>query len=165
MCRTFCIPQCTSEPAYQNQNRVERRIQDIKRRTTVLMQMHMAPSRLWDYAVKYVVELINHTAIRKLNWRTLHELLLGETPDVSVFRFAFYEPIYYHDPAQQFPAPNMLPGRFLGISRTTGDAFTFIITTDSGTRPTILHRSVIRKRDPSAKDPYADYHPSLGPTW
>jgi hypothetical protein len=31
VCRTHCIPQRTSEPNYQNQNRVERRIQDIKR--------------------------------------------------------------------------------------------------------------------------------------
>ena len=35
VCRTYCIAQRTSEPNYQNQNRVERRIQDIKRRTRI----------------------------------------------------------------------------------------------------------------------------------
>lgn len=51
----------------------------------------------------------------------------------------------------------MLPGSFLGISWTTGDAFTFIITTDNGTRPTILHRSVIRKKRVSSTDPYSEH--------
>ncbi len=61
--RTFCISQRMSEPGYQNQNRVERRIQDIKRRTTVLMSVHGTPRKYWDYAVEYAVELINHTAV------------------------------------------------------------------------------------------------------
>jgi hypothetical protein len=156
VCRTFCIPQRTSEPTYQNQNRVERRIQDIKRRTTVLMSMHGAPSRYWDYAVENAVELINHTAVRKLNWRTPQEVLMGETPGISVFRFTFYEPIHYHNPNNQFPKLNMLPGRFLGISQTTGDAFTFVITTDDGNWPTMLHRSVIRKRTAGNMDPYSE---------
>ncbi len=46
----------------------------------------------------------------------------------------------------------MLPGRFLGIARTTGDAFTFVITTDNGIS------SVIRRRDIKSGDPYADYN-------
>ncbi len=157
VCRTYCIPQCTSEPTYQHQNRVERRIQDIKRRTTVLMSMHSTPSKYWDYAVEYAVELINHTAVRKLGWRTPFERIFGETPDISVFRFAFYEPIYFLDPSTQFPKPNMMPGRFLGIARTTGDAFTFVIITDAGIRSVILHHSVIRKRNPKVIDPYVDY--------
>ena len=98
ICRTYCIPQRTSEPMHQNQNRVERRIQDIKRRTTVLMATHTTPSRYWDYAAEYTVELINHTAIRRLSWRTPYEALYGDTPDISVFRFIFYEAIYYLEP-------------------------------------------------------------------
>jgi hypothetical protein len=52
----------------------------------------------------------------------------------------------------------MLPGRFLGIARTTGDTFTFVIMTDDGLKSIALHRSVIRKRDRNSKDPYADYN-------
>ncbi len=132
VCRTFCIPKHTSEPEYQNQNRVERRIHDIKHCTTILMSMHSTPSKYWDYAVEYAMDLINHTAVRKLDWRTPHEILTGVTPDISVFRYSLYEPIFYHNMDAQFPKPNMLPGRFLGISRTMGDSFTFIITTDDG---------------------------------
>jgi hypothetical protein len=158
ICRTYCIPQRTSEPTYQHQNRVERRIQDIKHRATVvLMTTHSAPSRYWDYAVECTMELINHTAVRRLSWRTPYEVLHGDTPDISVFRFIFYEPTYYLEPNIQFPNPNMLPGRFLGIARTTGDSFTFIIETVGKIRNIALHRSIIRRRDPINKDPYSEY--------
>ncbi len=52
----------------------------------------------------------------------------------------------------------MLPGRFLGIARTTGDTFTFVITKDDGIKSIALHRSIIRRRDKNSKDPYADYN-------
>jgi hypothetical protein len=158
VCRMYCIPQRTSEPTYQNQNRVERRIQDIKRRTTILMSIHNTPSRYWVYAVKYSVELINHTAVRKLGWRTPYEVLMGDTPDISVFRFIFYEPIYYLEPGVQFPKANMLPGRFMGIARTTGDAFTFVIMTDDGIKSIALHWIVVKRRGITNKDIYADYN-------
>ncbi len=158
ICRRYCIPQHTSEPSYQNQNRVERRIQDVKRRTMVLMSTYSAPSRYWDYGVEYSVELINHTAVRKLGWRTPYEALHGDTPDISVFRYTFYEPVYYLEPNVHFPNPNMLPGRFMGIARTTGDAFTFIVMTDDGIKSIALHRSVIRHRDNTSRDPYANYN-------
>jgi hypothetical protein len=158
ICRTYCIPQHTSEPMYQNQNRVERRIQDIKRRATVLMSMHDAPNRYWDYAVEYAVEIINHTAVRKLNWRTPYERLYGDTPDISVFRFTFFEPIYYQEPYIQFPQANMIPGRYLGIARSTGDAFTFIVLPDRSNRGICLHRSVVRSRNANNRDPYAEYN-------
>jgi hypothetical protein len=122
------------------------------------MSMYSTPNRYWDYAVEYSVELINHTAVRKLKWRTPYEHLHGDTPDISVFRFTLFEPIYYLEPSMQFPQANMIPGRFLGIARTTGDVFTFIVIPDNGNSRTSLHRSVIRSRDPGKKDPYAEYN-------
>jgi hypothetical protein len=38
----------------------------------------------------------------------------------------------------------MLPGRFLGFARTTGDSFTFLILPDQSSR--VIHRSVIQRR-------------------
>jgi hypothetical protein len=51
----------------------------------------------------------------------------------------------------------MVPGHFLGIVRTTGDALTFVIMTDTGIRSTILRCSVIRRRNPKALDLHVDY--------
>jgi hypothetical protein len=129
----------------------------------VLMSTYSTPSKYCDYGVEYSVELINHTAVRKLAWRTPYEVLHGNTPDISVFRYTFYEPVYYLDPNVQFPKPNMLPGRFMGIARTTGDAFTFIIMTYDGIKSIALHRSIIKHRDITSKDPYAEYNMD-GPT-
>ncbi len=158
VCRTYCISQRTSEPNYQNQNRVERRIQDIKRRARILMSIDSTPNRYWDHAIEYAMDLINHTVVRRLNWRTPYELIFRDTPDISVFCFIFYEPVHYLEPNVQFPKANMLPGRFLGIARMMGDTFTFIITTDDGIKSIALHHRVIRKRDSNSKDPYTDYN-------
>jgi hypothetical protein len=94
------------------------------------MREYNAPKCFWCYAAEYAVEIINHTAARRIKWRTPYEILHGDTPDISVFRFSFFEPIYYLNPHASYPQLNMLPGRFLGIARTTGDHFTFIIFQD-----------------------------------
>lgn len=98
----------------------------LKLRTALLMSLHDAPEHYWDYAV----EFITHMAVECLKWRTPYEKLIGVTLDVLVFRFILYEPIYYMDPNVSFPHPNMLSGRFLEITRTIGDSFTFYILTD-----------------------------------
>jgi hypothetical protein len=144
-CRTFGIQKRSSEPYYQHQNKVEQRIQDIKHRISLIIKEYNAPEKFWDYACEYITELINHTATRQLDWRTPSESLHGETPDISVFRYFFCEPIYCMDPSVKFPQHNMLPGRFLGIARTIGDSFTFIVAQEDCLTGRILHHSVIRK--------------------
>jgi hypothetical protein len=53
------------------------------------MKEYNAPEKFWDDACEYITELINHTATRRLDWRTPYECLQGETPDISVFRYFF----------------------------------------------------------------------------
>jgi hypothetical protein len=152
ICQKFCIPQRSSEPYHQHQNKVKCHIQDI-----ILMREHTAHEKYWDFAAEYAVELINHTAARQLHWRTPYEDLHGETPDMSVFRFSFFEPIYYLDPHTSYPQPNMLPSRFLGIARTTEDSFTFIIIQDTPKTGIVLHRSIIQKRNSKEIKPRTNY--------
>jgi hypothetical protein len=108
------------------------------------MRIYSFPEHFWDFAAEYVTELINHTASHLNNWRTQYETLHGDTPDISIFCFHFYEPIFYLDTSTSFPNTNMLPGRFLGFARTTGDSFTFLILPDQSGR--VIHRSVIQRR-------------------
>jgi len=96
--------------------------------------------------VELATEYLNHIATRKLGWKIPHECHFGVTPDLSVFHFVFYEKIHYLEPNASFCKPDMLPGRFMGIARTTGDAFTFyILTMSEKGRDMILTRSVVRK--------------------
>ena len=158
ICKTYCIPQITSEPHYQHQKKAERRIQDIKKRARLLMQARDAPEKYWDFAVELATEYLNHIATRKLGWKTPYEYHYGDTPDISVFHFLFFEEIYYLEPNASFPKPSMLPGRFLGIARTTGDVFTFYILTKSEKgRDVILTHSVVRKHHQDAPQTYAEY--------
>jgi hypothetical protein len=85
ICRTIAIQKQFSKPFYQHQNKVEHRIQDIKRRASLVMKQYNAPERFWDYACEYITELINHSATWQLAWRTPYESLHGKTPDILLF--------------------------------------------------------------------------------
>jgi hypothetical protein len=43
LCKTYCITQVAVEPHYQHQNKAEHRIQDIKCKTHLLLNMYKAP--------------------------------------------------------------------------------------------------------------------------
>jgi hypothetical protein len=60
------------------------------------------------------------------------EVMRGHTPDISMFRFRFWEPVWYFEPTAKYPKPNFLPGRFVGIAWEHGDAFTYKIWTTPG---------------------------------
>jgi hypothetical protein len=82
----------------------------------------------------------------KLNWRTPLELRLGYTPDISSFRFAFWEPIWYYIPAKA-PLQTLHKARWLGFAQSCGDALTYYIRTErSSDRDVILVRSLIKSR-------------------
>jgi hypothetical protein len=60
----------------------------------------------------------------------LHELHYSDTPNISMFRFEFWCPVWYYAPKQSFPKSKMLCGWFLGIAKNVGDAFCFLVLTD-----------------------------------
>ena len=95
--------------------------------------------------------LNHHLASRKLGWRTATERLTGNTPDISMFRFHFWEEIEYFNPITKQPEHGWLPGRFLGIAWDVGDHLTYFIETDKPKgRNVILARSTIRPRQPNS---------------
>ena len=117
-------------PHNQNQNKAERRIQDAKHKTMQIMGRACAPLVFWCYALIHVIDCLNHLAKKSLNWRTSYEILNGDTPDLSAFRFSFWQPVEYYDPVAKFPDSQWKRGRFLGIAWDSGDQFTFKIWTD-----------------------------------
>ena len=53
------------------------------------------------------------------------EMAFGLTPDISaLIQFSFFQPIYFLDGTQPFPSSKELPGRFLGLADSAGDALT-----------------------------------------
>ena len=53
------------------------------------------------------------------------EKLHRNPPDISMFRFGLWAPVWYYEPTAKLPAPNFLPDQHLGIASEHGDYFTY----------------------------------------
>ena len=147
--RRYIVKKSYTEPYHPNQNLAERRGGVIKSWTTHLLTITGAPLDYWCFCIEYVVVLNSILARKSLGWRTAHELHWGDTPDISMFRFCFWQPVWYYNPNVAFPSPKMLKGRFLGFAQNVADSFCYLILTNTikeGDKPSILARSVVRPR-------------------
>ena len=88
--REIITKQCKFTPHNQNESKVERRIQDVKHKTTIVLQRSFAPLVFWCYTMIFVVDCLNHIAKKPLGWRTSSEVLNGDTANISPFRFKFW---------------------------------------------------------------------------
>ncbi len=159
VCRDFCIESHTSEPYHQNENLAERRGGMLKHAIIKLFHYgHDAPLEFWCYALEYLALVRGCLARRSLGWKPPEELLFGETLDISVFRFSWFQPIWYYDPALSFPNDKMVAGHFLNIAPNVGDAFCYVIIPSTELQkfikhkrynPKVLTRSVVRERKES----------------
>jgi hypothetical protein len=153
--------QVQSAPHDQNQNQAERKIRDVKNRTILTFRYSSAPLLFWCYCMTLVVDCLNHTAQKDLECRTAMEKMYGNTPDISMFRFRFWEPVwYYYKPTAKYPAANILQGRFVGIAWDCGDSFTYKIWTtpnDVWEDGCELIRNIVRSRSKEQDEPWAEY--------
>ena len=141
--RALVIGQWFSEPYHQNQNFAENRIGTIKAATNRVLNLSGAPARTWFLALSYVCLLLNYLASPTLGWVPPLQALTGQTQDISAFlHFSFYEPVYYHPGADEFPSEsNEEQGWWVGIATHVGDALTYTILTK---KHKIIYRSAIR---------------------
>jgi len=117
----------TSEPHSPHQNHAKHQIQDVKCLLRLMIKCSGCPSKYWCHVVMLTVEILNHTAHQSIDHQVLYTLHYGDTADISVFRFHLWQEIEYLEPTISFPEDQMLPGRWLGIARSTGDEFTYHI--------------------------------------
>ena len=98
---------------------------------TVLLVMRKsnAPLIFWCYCRQYVVDCMNHSSVKSLDWKTTMEKLHGNPPDISMFRFGFWAPVWYYEPTAKFLAPNVLTERCLDIASKNGNYFTYKVWT------------------------------------
>ena len=153
--RAMFIGDWQSKPYNQHQNPAERRYQDVKKYTNVLLDRTGAPAYTWLLATMYVCFILNITSHESLQWKTPYQLLYGQTPDISeIFQFEFWEPVYFATGEQldsstkpSFPStPHERSGRFVGFAEDVGDKFCYKVLTDDTQK--IIFRSAIR----SARD-------------
>ena len=142
-CRQFCIKDGFTEPHHPHQNPAENQtIKWIKYHAQIVLNATRAPEFVWTDCVKWITNIHNITANEALGYRIPYEKRHGSTSDISAFIiFLFWEPILYLEANNSFPGSKELPGRFLGVSKNVGDALTFVILSQEGTR---IQCSVIR---------------------
>ena len=88
------------------------------------------------------------------------EKLHGTPPDIYMFRFGFWAPVWYYEPTAKFPAPNFLPARHLGIASEHGDYFTCKVWTlpdDKQENGLELVRDIVTMRQHTNTSPRIDY--------
>ena len=98
--RDFVIKDKNTVPYSQRQNPAERKIWDIKHCTLLVLHLSGAPAKFWCYAVNYMVDILNHTAHKAINWRTPMEMYTGDTPDISNLRFSFWKDVLFLNPQE-----------------------------------------------------------------
>ena len=121
VCATHLIEQHSSEAYKQNQNFVERWVQEAK---TIISQIkqHTGLDDQFSYDMwTHVSDVNNHCARKSLKWQTPLEVFCGETPDLSIFRHAFFAPVWYREFTAKSGEIKMLKGKFMGISWNVGD--------------------------------------------
>ena len=153
--RRFCIETGLTVPHHQHQNYAEREGGVFKFR--ILKLFHNtphAPIQYWCYAAEFLDQVGTYLSSTALQGRTPREKLLGHTPDISIFRFSWFQPVWYYSPTLSFPKDKMEPGFFLKLADNTGDSFAYEILPARSyediplrKNPTVLVRCIVRERE------------------
>ena len=147
--RHFTIAHYRSEPHQQNQNPAERRIQDIKKHTNILLDRTGSPASTWLLCMLYVIDLHNHLASSNIqNHITPIQKAFGYIPDISKFmQFHWWQRVLYKVDNVSFPSSTYEGiGRFVGIANNIGDLLTYHVLTDDTQQ--VIARSMVRALDP-----------------
>jgi len=167
-CRTHAIGSEFTEPHHPWQNPAEKRIGSLSVMVKTVMREFNVPLSRHHWVQKWCCDVHNIAANRKLDWRSPKERKTGHTPDISMFRFHVWEPIWYYEPHTKQPENSLKRARWLGFAHTSGDAMTYFIETerdgtDDRRRNVILVRSIIRTRRKNigTLDEYVNNEPTL----
>ena len=92
------VPLSLSEPDKHSQNFVERVIQNLKAGLNKIRNACGAQVLHYHWeAMECLCSLNNYVARASLGNQLPYEAFWGETPDISMIRFKFWEPVYYQN--------------------------------------------------------------------
>ena len=101
----------------QNQNPVERRIQEINGTTCPDLDHSVTPSWYRIFYVQYIIVFLNFLLQKSLSWLSLHKYAYVFTPNVShLTKFEFWDTILIIDTKNQFPEYCNILGYYGGPS-------------------------------------------------
>lgn len=152
--RKYCIETGLTVPHHQHQNYSEGVGGNFK--FAILKLFHNTPHATlpyWCFAASFLDKTHRFISQSTLDGRCGYEMIKGKTGDISIFRFSWFEPILFYNPAISFPKDKMEPVFFLDLANNTGDGISYEILpvrhfTEIPLRrnPVTLIRSVVRPR-------------------
>ena len=96
----------------RNQSYVEWWIQEAKM-TGSKMKLHTGGNDQYIFDVwAHISDVNGHYARKSLKWHTPLEVFSGETPDLSIFRHAFYALVWYREWCTKAAEVRMFKGRY-----------------------------------------------------
>jgi hypothetical protein len=128
-CRQMVVVQHSSEAHHHESNSVERSWQNVKQNLFNVMREYMVPVKHTMVMLTHIVDCLNHSATGR-DSRTPLAIWTGDTPDISIFRFRPYEPIWFLKDKATLATREWIKGRFLGIAWRTGDQMCYRVTAD-----------------------------------
>ena len=126
--KEYKIKPRTTEPYSGWQNRAEAAIREIKRGIKKTMLRTRTPKRLWDYCGEWVAAIRWLTAhdLPGLDGRVPDEVVEGNMPDIAEYaQFDWYQYVWCHDPAVQFPGDSRWLACWIGVAHSVGNLMTF----------------------------------------
>ena len=126
--RKYCIETGLTVPHYQHQNYYEGVGSDFK--ILSLKLFHNVPHALILYLC-YAACFLDKTRLflsqSTLDGRCGYEMIKGITGYIHIFRFSWFEHIWFYNPAVSFTMDKMEPGFFLDLADNTGNGFSYEI--------------------------------------
>ena len=141
-CRRYNINHHTTEPDLHKQNPAEGVIHQVRRKWYRVMVRKQVPTRLWDYGMRWVTDIMSltYTSSGDINGCVPLSRVTGETPDISEYLdFGFYDRVWYKDNAGLGPQH---PGRWLGVADYQGNLMCYNILNQNGA---IVSRSSVQR--------------------
>ena len=134
-CRRYRIKMEQVLPYSQWRNLSEASIRELKIGIHKATRRRGSPKRLWCYCSTWVAAIRRLTALDlpQLEGRTPAEFVLGSTPDISAYAmFDWYEPVWFYEPAAEFPHEKIALGRWLGVSDSAADIMAYFVIKENG---------------------------------
>ena len=122
-----CVDQLITEPHLPWQNTSEHAMRDLGVMIIRSMKGFNVPLNQCRWCVELCKDVHDVTIMRKLGWRTPKEVLKGDAPEVSMFKFYVWEDTCCLDPDAKQPKHSMLLGNFLGIAWNHGCSLCYFI--------------------------------------
>ena len=67
------------------------------------MRKSNAPLIFWCYGLQFLVDCVNHSSVKSLDWKMPMEKLHGKPPNISMFLFGFWALVWYYEPTAKIP--------------------------------------------------------------